>query len=67
MEVVDIELAESFDLDRDVIVGKIIELYFMFAPVVLGLPVFGEAFDVCKRSTVIPSGLISAVRSRCVG
>lgn len=43
----DIQLAEAFDADLAVVVGKRVEVRFVLAPVVTRLPDLGQTFDVC--------------------
>ena len=54
MEKVHIHAAEIAHVDSGSVIWQLIELRFGLSPIITRLPVLGQAFDICKRRTVIP-------------
>lgn len=62
MDEMDIQGAKAVNFDRGLVIRQFVDLCFCFSPIVLLLPVLGQAFDIGQRSAIVPPGFIKLVR-----
>ena len=61
MDKMDLQFTEAFNLNTGNVVGQLIQLRLVFAPVVVVLPVSDEFLDIAKWCAVIPACIVKLI------
>ena len=62
MNKMDVEGSEAVNADGCFAIGELVDFGFCLSPIVLFLPVFGQAFDVCQWGSIAPPSFIKLIR-----
>lgn len=57
----DVQCAEAIDVDRNFVIGKLVDLCFVLPPIIMILPVLRQSLDVGQRGSIIPGRFIKLV------